>query len=81
MLKAWMKSILMAGVMTSGFSLTQSLLKDTVTFNKCVTENTSVLLQRRDLVLLCLREHTTKLIAQSWKHVANISPLKMVLSF
>ena len=62
MLKTWMKSSLMAGVMlATGFSLTPAAAQDTVTFNKCVTENTSVLLQQRDLVLLCLREHTTEI--------------------
>ena len=40
---------------------TQAVAQDTVTFNKCMTENTSVLLQQRDLVLLCLREHTSEI--------------------
>ncbi len=58
--KHFIKQMVVTSVLIAASMMTsQSMAQDTITFNKCVTENTSVLLQQRDLVLLCLREHTT----------------------
>ena len=62
MIKTWMKSTLAScAVLAASLTISPAQAQDTVAFNKCMTENTSVLLQQRDLVLLCLREHTSEI--------------------
>lgn len=54
------KKTVLGASLTLGMMASSAWANDTVSFNACMKDNESVLLQQRDLVLLCLGQHSVE---------------------
>ena len=55
------RNYLLSAMVAVAAMITPAIANDTVTFNDCMENNSGVLLQQRDLVALCLGEHSAEI--------------------